>query len=59
MKASTKNRVKGRAKEVSGKVKSKAGKATDNQRLRDRGDAETAGGTIRRKAGEIAKVFGG
>jgi uncharacterized protein YjbJ (UPF0337 family) len=58
MKASTKNRAKGRAKEVSGKVKSKAGRATRNPRMRDRGDAETVGGKIQRKLGEVAKVFG-
>jgi len=59
VKASTKNRAKGRAREVSGTVKSKAGKATGNRRLRDRGDAESLGGKIQRKIGEIGKVFGG
>jgi uncharacterized protein YjbJ (UPF0337 family) len=58
MKESTKNRTKGRAKEISGKVKSKAGAATGNRRLRDRGDAENVGGKVQRKVGEVAKVFG-
>jgi len=59
VKESTKNRAKGRAREISGKVKSKAGRATRNRRLRDEGDAETIGGKIQRKLGEVAKVFGG
>jgi len=59
VKASTKNRVKGRAKEVSGRAKSKLGKATRNPRLRDRGDEETIAGKLQRKLGEVAKVFGG
>jgi uncharacterized protein YjbJ (UPF0337 family) len=58
MKTSTRNRAKGRAKEVTGKIKSKAGAATGNQRLRDRGDAENVSGKVQRKVGEIAKVFG-
>jgi uncharacterized protein YjbJ (UPF0337 family) len=58
VKASTKNRAKGRAREISGTVKSKAGKTTRNPRLRDRGDTETISGKVQRKAGEIAKVFG-
>jgi uncharacterized protein YjbJ (UPF0337 family) len=59
VKASTKNRTKGRAREISGKVKSKAGRVTKNRRLADRGDAETISGKIQRKLGEVAKVFGG
>jgi uncharacterized protein YjbJ (UPF0337 family) len=59
VKESTKNRAKGRAREISGKTKSKAGKAVGSQRLRDRGDAESIGGKIQRKVGEIGKVFGG
>jgi uncharacterized protein YjbJ (UPF0337 family) len=58
VKPSTKNRAKGTAKEVTGRVKSKAGKATRNPRLRDEGDAETIGGKIQRKVGEVGKVFG-
>jgi len=58
VKPSTKNRAKGRAREISGKVKSKVGRATRNPRLQDEGDAETIGGKVQRKAGEVAKVFG-
>jgi hypothetical protein len=46
VKASTKNKAKARVKELKGKVKSKAGKATRNPRLRDEGDAETIGGKV-------------
>jgi uncharacterized protein YjbJ (UPF0337 family) len=59
VKTSTKDRAKGRAKETASKVKSKVGRATGNRRLQDRGDAETIGGKIQRKIGEVAKVFGG
>jgi uncharacterized protein YjbJ (UPF0337 family) len=59
MKSSTKDRAKGRAAELRGKVKEKAGQATGNQNLRDRGTAEKAGGKVMRKVGEVKKVFGG
>jgi uncharacterized protein YjbJ (UPF0337 family) len=58
VKESTKNRAKGRAKEISGKVKSKAGRATGNPRMEDRGDAENLSGKVQRKVGEVGKVFG-
>ena len=58
MKSSTKDRVKGRAKEAIGKVREKAGEATGNPDRRDRGTAEKIGGKMQRKVGEVKKVFG-
>jgi uncharacterized protein YjbJ (UPF0337 family) len=59
MKSSTKDRVKGRAGEVKGKVKEKLGRATGNPRTQDEGTAEKVGGKVERKVGEVKKVFGG
>jgi uncharacterized protein YjbJ (UPF0337 family) len=57
MKSSTKDKIKGGFEEAKGKVKEKAGKATGNPDLRDRGTAEKTGGKIQRKIGDIKKVF--
>jgi uncharacterized protein YjbJ (UPF0337 family) len=57
MKSSTKDKIKGGFDEAKGKVKEKAGKATGNPDLRDRGTAEKAGGKIQRKIGDLKKVF--
>jgi uncharacterized protein YjbJ (UPF0337 family) len=57
MKSSTKDKVKGTFREGKGKVKEKAGKATGNPDLRDRGTLERAGGKVQRKIGDIKKVF--
>jgi uncharacterized protein YjbJ (UPF0337 family) len=59
MKSSTKDRAKGRAKEIAGKVQEKAGRATGNPRTEDRGSAKKIGGKVQRKVGEVKKVFGG
>jgi uncharacterized protein YjbJ (UPF0337 family) len=58
MKSSTKDKIKGAAREAKGKVKESAGKAVGNPDLRDRGSIEKAGGKVQRKVGDIKKVFG-
>jgi uncharacterized protein YjbJ (UPF0337 family) len=58
MKSSTKDKIKGAFEEGKGRVKEKAGKATRDSDLRDRGTAEKGGGKLRRKVGDIKKVFG-
>lgn len=58
MKSSTKDKVKGGVKQVTGAIKEKAGQASGNADLRDRGTAEKVGGTIQRKIGDVKKVFG-
>ena len=57
MKSSTKDKIKGGFKEAKGKAKEKAGEATRNPDLRDRGTAEKVGGKVRRKIGDVKKVF--
>jgi uncharacterized protein YjbJ (UPF0337 family) len=57
MKSSTKDKIKGGFKEAKGKAKEKAGEATGNPDLRDGGTAEKAGGKVRRKIGDVKKVF--
>jgi uncharacterized protein YjbJ (UPF0337 family) len=57
MKSSTKDKIKGGFREAKGKVKQKAGNATGNSNLRDRGTAEKAGGKVQRKVGDLKKVF--
>ena len=58
MKSSTKDRAKGRAQESKGRIKETAGRALGDRRMEDRGTAETAGGKVQRKVGEVKKVFG-
>jgi uncharacterized protein YjbJ (UPF0337 family) len=58
MKSSTKDKIKGSAKEAAGKVKETAGRTTGNRDMEDRGTAEKVGGKIQRKVGDIKKVFG-
>jgi len=53
MKSSTKNRAKGVAKEAKGRLKETVGHATRNPRLARKGQAEAAGGRVRRRAGEL------
>jgi uncharacterized protein YjbJ (UPF0337 family) len=57
MKSSTKDKIKGSFREAKGKVKEKAGEATDNPDLHDRGTLEKAGGKVQRKIGDVKKVF--
>lgn len=58
MKSSTKDKIKGSVNQVKGAIKEKAGKASGDADLRDRGTAEKVGGTIQRKVGDVKKVFG-
>jgi uncharacterized protein YjbJ (UPF0337 family) len=59
MRSSTKDKVKGRLREGKGTVKEKAGRATRDPDLQDRGTSEKVGGKVQRKVGEVKKVFGG
>jgi uncharacterized protein YjbJ (UPF0337 family) len=58
MRSSTKDRVKGRLRELKGTAKQKAGRATRDPDLQDRGTGEKVGGKVQRKVGEVKKVFG-
>jgi uncharacterized protein YjbJ (UPF0337 family) len=58
MKSSTKDKIKGSVNQAKGALKEKAGQASGDADLRDRGTAEKLGGTIQRKVGDVKKVFG-
>ena len=58
MKSSTTDKLKGRATQVKGVLKEKAGKATGNRKLQDSGTVDKVGGTVRNKVSDIKKVFG-
>jgi uncharacterized protein YjbJ (UPF0337 family) len=58
MKSSTRDKVKGSVNQLKGAIKEKAGQASGDPDLRDRGTAEKVGGTIQKKIGDVKKVFG-
>lgn len=58
MGSSKSDRIKGGIHVAKGEIKEKAGEAIGNPELRDRGTAEKVEGKVRRKVGEIKKVFG-
>lgn len=53
MKGSTKNRVRGKARELKGKVKSKAGKMSRNPELEDEGLGDQIMGKAQNVVGRI------
>lgn len=57
MKSSTKDKAAGTAKDLKGKLKEGAGRATGNTRLRDEGTADRVEGKVQKKTGDIKKVF--
>ena len=59
MKNSKKNRIAGKAHELKGRIKEKTGRALNNPKMEDEGRLERAGGKVRRKIGEVEKVFEG
>ncbi len=58
MDSSTNDKIKGGLHEAKGKIKEKAGEATGNPDLRDRGTAEKVGGKVQGKIGDVKRVFG-
>ncbi len=57
MKQSMNDQVKGKFHEVRGKVKEKAGQATNNPDLESEGKSENLAGKVQKKIGRIADVF--
>jgi len=57
MKPSTKDQIKGSLHEMKGKVKKKAGQATNNSNLTAKGQSEELAGKVQKKVGQIEKVF--
>jgi len=58
MKSGTHDKIEGAAQVLAGKIKEGAGKAIGNPRLEAQGDRDQAEGNVRKKVGEIKKVFG-
>ena len=57
MKASTRNRTRGSAREIKGHVKEKTGRLVGNRRMEAEGRVERGAGKIRRKVGEAENLF--
>lgn len=57
MKSSTKDKAAGKLKQATGTIKEKAGRATGDRRMEDRGTGEKVGGKVREKIGDVKKVF--
>jgi uncharacterized protein YjbJ (UPF0337 family) len=57
MNPSTNDQVQGKLHEVKGKLKEVAGQVTNNPDLESEGSAESLGGTVQKKIGQIEKVF--
>lgn len=57
-KESTKDQVKGKAREIKGKIKRKAGRALNRPDIENEGEDEQISGTIQKKVGQVEKVFG-
>ena len=58
MKESTSDQIKGKQHELTGKLKEKLGKATNDPDLEAEGQTENLSGKVQKKVGEIKKVFG-
>src|SRR5713226_5520313 len=58
MKDSTKDETKGAFHEAKGKIKEKAGRATNNHDLVAEGENENLAGKVQKKVGQVKKVFG-
>jgi uncharacterized protein YjbJ (UPF0337 family) len=57
MKTSTKDQIKGKAREVGGHIQKEAGKAMNRPDIEDKGRGQQFGGKVQKKVGEIEKVF--
>jgi uncharacterized protein YjbJ (UPF0337 family) len=55
---STKDEVKGKAHEIKGKIKQKAGRALNRPDIEEQGQDEEIAGKVQKKVGQIKKVFG-
>jgi uncharacterized protein YjbJ (UPF0337 family) len=57
MKPSTKDKIEGTLHEAKGKVKEKAGQATNNSKLEQKGKAENFAGKVQKRVGQIETVL--
>ncbi|HEX4643364.1 MAG TPA: CsbD family protein [Candidatus Acidoferrales bacterium] len=57
-KESTKDEVKGKTREIKGKIKEKAGRALHRPILVEEGRGDVIAGKIQKKIGQVKKAFG-
>ena len=57
MKPSTQNEIAGKAHEVKGKIKEKAGELTNDPDLEGEGTSERIAGIVQKKIGQVEKVL--
>jgi uncharacterized protein YjbJ (UPF0337 family) len=57
MNQSTEDQIRGKLHEVKGKVKETVGQVTSDPNLEAEGQAETFGGKVQKKLGQIEQVF--
>ncbi len=57
LKDSTRDKVAGNLEEAKGTIKEGAGKATKDEDLQAEGKGEQTGGKVRKKIGDVKKVF--
>jgi len=58
MKSSTRDKAEGTVKDLKGRGKEAAGRATGDPDLRDEGTANRVAGKAQKKVGDVKKVFG-
>ena len=57
MKPSTQNEIAGKAHEVKGKIKEKAGELTNDPDLEGKGISERIAGIVQKKLGRVQRIF--
>ena len=57
MKSSTKDRITGLTEEIAGTVKKGAGRLSGDRGLEEEGKKDQLKGAVRKKVGEVKKVF--
>jgi uncharacterized protein YjbJ (UPF0337 family) len=57
MKTGTQNEIAGKAHELKGKIKEKAGQLTNNPDLEGKGISERVAGTVQKKLGQVQRIF--
>ena len=57
MEPSTQNEIAGRAHEVKGKIKEKAGELTNDPDLEGKGISERIAGIVQKKLGRVQRIF--
>lgn len=58
MKPSTRDKIEGKIRVITGKIKQKAGKLTGNPNMAADGQDEVLAGKVQQKVGQVKKVFG-